>query len=280
MFVIPVFYCCFFTAFWLLNPQEISLGRKHFGSAGTSHRSTTVATIQLYEICQIWKQEAFVNLQWHKHAQIKTCMNISQYINKNKKTSYDWRNSPPSQARCNVDNASLSYILCPLLTFRKWPSITLGTILTRLQELTCPTHFGAAMWKKKSSTQRHGLLRQIPWILRVESMIAEWQRKPTHSLGGWTWPISYTTIDNIYMTYICHIHSQFIMTCVLVSFEGYWMMLVFHSERKLPTKAPQRIINTQSTLISTFSPSNNGYTLPQTNIDIHRPWKYAIPKGN
>lgn len=46
-----------------------------------------------------------------------------------------------------------------------------ATSFLRLQELTCPTRFGAPMWNEKSSTQRHGLLRQIPWILRVESMI-------------------------------------------------------------------------------------------------------------
>ena len=150
---------------------------------------------------------------------------------------------------------------------------------------TTGTHVPDAFWCcDVEEKEQHSTARTVaPNSLDFKSWINDcWVAAKTNTFIGWMnmTNIIYNNRQYIYMTYICHIHSQFIMTCVLVSFEGYWMMLVFHSERKLPTKAPQRIINTQSTLISTFSPSNNGYTLPQTNIDIHRPWKYAIPKGN
>ena len=123
----------FWNAFLAAEPQAILLGRKHFGSAGTFHRSTTVATLQLHEA-------------WPSH-------------NVTNKNTHNKKHHTTAETHPLLKQGGMLRMLLSATSF------------LRSQELTRPTRFGAPMWNEKSSTQRHGLLRQIPWILRVESMI-------------------------------------------------------------------------------------------------------------
>lgn len=91
-----IFYCCFLNAF--LADQAIRLGRKHFGSAGT-----------LIDLLRL-QQCSYTSTNKNNARTSHNITNKNTHIKNIQKPSYDCWNSPSSQARWNVENASLSYI--------------------------------------------------------------------------------------------------------------------------------------------------------------------------